>query len=48
MKISRSNDSLQIKVENRELKKVDHIKYLGSMLTRDGWLFLKGNQGENC
>jgi hypothetical protein len=29
--------SLQIKVNNRELKEVDHFKYLGSVLTRDGY-----------
>jgi hypothetical protein len=28
---------LQINVNNRELKKVDHFKYLGSVLTRDGY-----------
>ena len=27
----------QIKVNNRELKEVDHFKYLGSVLTRDGY-----------
>ena len=26
---------MQIKVNNRELKEVDHFKYLGSVLTRD-------------
>jgi hypothetical protein len=26
-----------IKVNNRELKEVDHFKYLGSVLTRDGY-----------
>ena len=36
MRVSRSNESLQIKVNNRELKEVDHFKYLGSVLTRDG------------
>ena len=34
MRVSRSNESLQIKVNNRELKEVDHFKYLG---TRDGY-----------
>ena len=33
MRVSRSNESLQIKVNNRELKEVDH----GSALTRDGY-----------
>ena len=37
MSVSRSNESLQIKVNNRELKEVDHFKYLGSLLTRDGY-----------
>ena len=34
MRVSRSNKSLQIKVNNRELKEIDHFKYLGSVLTR--------------
>ena len=29
MRSSRSNESLQIKVGNREIKEVDHFKYLG-------------------
>ena len=29
--------SLQIKVNNKELKEVDHFKYLGSVLTLDGY-----------
>ena len=37
MRVSRSNESLQIKVNNRELKEVDHFKYLGSVRTRDGY-----------
>ena len=37
MRVSRSNVSLQIKVNNRELKEVNHFKYLGSVLTRDGY-----------
>ena len=28
---------MQIKVDSRELKEVDHFKYLGSVLTRDGY-----------
>ena len=28
---------MQIKVNNRELKEVDHFKYLGSVLTRHGY-----------
>ena len=28
---------MQIKVNNRELKEVDHFKYLGSVLIRDGY-----------
>ena len=35
MRVSRSNESLQIKVNNRELKESDHSKHLGSVLTRD-------------
>ena len=31
------NESLKIKVNNRELKEVDHFKYLGSVLTRHGY-----------
>ena len=37
MRVSRSNDSLQIKVSSRELKEVDHFKYLGSVLIIDGY-----------
>ena len=37
IRVSRSNESLQIKVNNIELKEVDHFKYLGSVLTRDGY-----------
>ena len=37
MRVSRRNESLQITVKNRELKEVDHFKYLGSVLTRDGY-----------
>ena len=36
-KSSRSDESLQNKVNNRELKEVDHFKFLGSVLTRDGF-----------
>ena len=36
MRVSRSNESLQTEVNNIELKEVDHFKYLGSVLTRDG------------
>ena len=39
MRVSRSNDSLQTKVNNRELKEVDHFKYLGSVLIRGGFLY---------
>ena len=35
MRVSRSNEPLQIKVNNRELKEVDHFKYLGGVLTRE-------------
>ena len=28
---------MQIKINNRELKEVDHFKYFGSVLTRDGY-----------
>ena len=37
MRVSRSNESLQIKVNNRELREVDHFKYRGSVLTRNGY-----------
>ena len=37
IRVSRSNESLQIKVNNRELKQVDHFMYLGSVLSRDGY-----------
>ena len=37
MRVSRSNESLQIKVNNRELNEVDHFNYLGSVLTRHGY-----------
>ena len=37
MRVSRSNESFQIKVNNRELKVVGHFKYLGSVLKRDGY-----------
>jgi Reverse transcriptase (RNA-dependent DNA polymerase). len=37
MRVSRSNESLQIKVNNRELKEGDHFNYLGSVLMRDGY-----------
>jgi hypothetical protein len=37
MRVSRSNESLQIKVNSREVKDLDHFKYLGSVLTRDGY-----------
>ena len=33
MRVSRSNESLQIKVNNRELNEVVHFKYFGSVLT---------------
>jgi hypothetical protein len=36
-RVSRSHEPKQIKVNNRELKEVDHLKYLGSVLTRDGY-----------
>ena len=34
MRVSRSNELMQIKVNNRELKEIDHFKYLGGVLTR--------------
>ena len=37
MRVSRSNESLLIKVNNRELKEADHFKYPGSVLTRNGY-----------
>ena len=37
MRVSRRNASLWIKVSNRELKEVDHYKYFGNVLTRDGY-----------
>ena len=36
MRVSRRNESLQIEVNNRELKEVDNFKYLESILTRNG------------
>jgi hypothetical protein len=35
IRVSKRNESLRFKVGNRELKEVDHFKYLGSVLTRD-------------
>ena len=35
MRVFRNNESLQIKVNNRELEEIDHFKYLGTVLTRD-------------
>ena len=37
MRVSWSNGSSQIKVNNRKLKEVDHFKSLGSVLTRNGY-----------
>ena len=37
MRVSMSNESLQIKVNNRELKEIVNFTYLGSVLTRDGY-----------
>ena len=37
MRVSRRNESLRIKVGNRELKEVDPFKHLGTVLTRDGY-----------
>ena len=37
MRVSRRNESLQIKVNNKELEEVDHFKYLGSVLIIDGY-----------
>jgi len=37
MRVSRNNESLQIKVHKRELKEVDHFQFLGSVVTRDGY-----------
>ena len=37
MRVSRGDQSLQIKVNNSELKGFDHFKYLGNELTRDGY-----------
>ena len=37
MRVSTSNESWQIKVNNRELKKVDYFKQTGSVLTRYGY-----------
>ena len=47
MRVSRSNQSLQIKVNNRELIDVDHFKYLGKRANKR-WLLHKGNQDKNC
>ena len=35
MSISRSNESLCIKIDNREVKEVDHSKYNGSVLSSE-------------
>ena len=37
MRVSRSNESLRIKIGNGGLKEVEHFKYLGSVQTRDGY-----------
>ena len=37
MRACRSNESLRVKVNNRELKEVDHFKYFGSVITRVGY-----------
>jgi hypothetical protein len=37
MRVSRNNGSLRIKVNNRERKETHHFKYLGSVLTRNGY-----------
>ena len=37
MRVSKSNESLQNKANNKELKEIDLFKYLGSMLRRDGY-----------
>ena len=37
MRVARRNDSLWIEVCIRELNKVNHFKYLGSVLIRDGY-----------
>ena len=38
MRVYSSNESLQIEVDNRQLKEVYHFKYIGSVLTRDFYL----------
>ena len=45
MRVSRSNESFQIEVNNRELKEFDNFKYLES---DKRWLLHKGNQDDNC
>ena len=47
MRVSKSNESLQIKVNNRELKEGDHFKYLGSVLTRDHYSVAYSSQGSH-
>jgi hypothetical protein len=42
MRVFKRNESLQIKIHNREPKGVDHFKYLGSVNKK--WLLHKGNQ----
>jgi len=37
---------LRSKVSNRELKGVDHFKYHGSVLTRDGYSTSKNKDGQ--
>jgi hypothetical protein len=37
VRVSRNIELLHNKLNNRELKEVDYFKYLGSVLTRDGY-----------
>ena len=37
IRVSRSNESLQIQENNREPKGIDHFIYIGSVLTRDSY-----------
>ena len=46
MRLPKSNESLQIKVGNRELKEVDH--FIPWKHVKKRWLLHRKNQDENC
>ena len=37
MRVSRRNKSLLVKIGYKELNEMDHFKYLGNVLTRNGY-----------